>query len=176
MKESILQKKWIRWGSTVIVLAIMVAIFVFSGQGQEQSEGLSDPLANVVQDTGALDSGLLDGVRETYRENGEDFFQFARRLVRKLAHVVIFMALGGALFVCYESWLGEWKMNWVWSIVVGVAYAASDEWHQTMVPGRSGSVEDVLIDAAGIVVGVLAAMGIVWLVKKRVKRKAVRCP
>ncbi len=34
-------------------------------------------------------------------------------------------------------------------------------------------MEDVLIDAAGIVIGVLAAMGNVWLVKKRVKRKAV---
>ena len=57
--------------------------------------------------------------------------------------------------------------------VAGAAYAASDEWHQTMVPGRSGSVEDVLIDAAGIVVGVLAAMGIVWLIKKRIKKRMI---
>jgi hypothetical protein len=29
-----------------------------------------------------------------------------------------------------------------------VAYAATDEWHQTLVPGRAGRVSDVLLDAA----------------------------
>ena len=176
MKESILQKKWIRIVSTGIVLAIMIAIFIFSGQGQEQSEGLSFPIGDAAIETGVFENKVFDGVKESYEEQGEPFWLFVQRLIRKLAHVAIFMALGGALFVCYESWLGEGKLNWIWSIVVGIAYAASDEWHQTMVPGRSGSVEDVLIDAAGIVVGVLAAMLIVWLIKKRVKRKAIHCP
>jgi VanZ family protein len=30
-----------------------------------------------------------------------------------------------------------------------VAYAASDEWHQTFVPGRVGAAADVAVDAAG---------------------------
>lgn len=171
MEKSILQKNWIKWVSTGLVLAIMVAIFVFSSHGQETSEGLSDPFANVVQDTGALDSQVFEGVREQYAENGEDFFQFARRLVRKLAHVAIFMALGGALFVCIESWFGERKLNWVWSSLAGIVYAASDEWHQSMVPGRSGSWEDVGLDAAGVVAGVLVVMLIVWLIKKRKEKK-----
>lgn len=60
---------------------------------------------------------------------------------------------------CCQAIQDDFSLLYIWSIVVGAAYAASDEWHQTMVPSRSGSVEDVLIDAAGIVVGVLVAMG-----------------
>jgi VanZ family protein len=35
---------------------------------------------------------------------------------------------------------------------VAVAYAATDEWHQTFVTGRHGTPVDVLIDAAGVAV------------------------
>ena len=168
MKESILQKKWIRWVSSGIVLVIMIAIFISSDMKGEQSEGLSYPVGNKV-----ITSGALNGVKSLVEETGEDFSHFVQVLVRKSAHFLAFLLLGGALFVCYESWLGEGKLNWIWSIMVGVVYAASDEWHQTTVPGRSGRMTDVLIDAAGIVVGVLAAMGIVWLIKKRIKKRMI---
>lgn len=167
MKESILQRSWIRWTSTGIVLAIMIAIFVFSGQGQEQSEGLSFPIGDAV-----IGSGTLDAVKEKVEESGESFWLFVQRLVRKLAHVVIFMALGGSLLICLESWTGKRKLNGLWSAVIGTLYAASDEWHQSMVPGRSGSVEDTLLDAAGVIAGVLFAALAVWLIKRRMKKKA----
>lgn len=35
------------------------------------------------------------------------------------------------------------------ALVLTVLYAISDEYHQTFVPGRDGSVTDVLVDAAG---------------------------
>src|ERR1700738_3783131 len=35
------------------------------------------------------------------------------------------------------------------SIAICVAYAGSDEYHQTFVHGRSGEVSDVVIDGAG---------------------------
>lgn len=37
-----------------------------------------------------------------------------------------------------------------------VAYAATDEWHQTFVAGRAGAVSDVVVDAAGA--GLAAAL------------------
>jgi hypothetical protein len=36
-----------------------------------------------------------------------------------------------------------------------VLFAASDEWHQTFVPGRDGNVQDVLIDTAGATLAAL---------------------
>ncbi len=54
-------------------------------------------------------------------------------------------------------------------IALGVLYGATDEWHQSMVPGRVPSVTDWLADAAGVVIG----YG-VWLLFKtyRVAREA----
>ncbi len=38
--------------------------------------------------------------------------------------------------------------------VITVAYAATDEWHQSFVEGRHGTPVDVLIDAAGVAIAV----------------------
>ena len=45
------------------------------------------------------------------------------------------------------------------AFVLAVLYAASDEWHQTFVPGRMGRPSDVLVDSAGA--------GLAWLVLTR---------
>jgi len=42
------------------------------------------------------------------------------------------------------------------SVLVCMCYAATDEFHQLFIEGRSGSVCDVLIDTIGAVLGVLA--------------------
>ncbi len=41
------------------------------------------------------------------------------------------------------------------AFVVAVAYAATDEYHQSFVDGRNGTPVDVLIDAAGVLIGIL---------------------
>ena len=50
------------------------------------------------------------------------------------------------------------------AMMLSMIFAASDEWHQTFVPKRVGSVEDVLIDMAGI-----AFAGLVLLAMHRRK-------
>lgn len=44
---------------------------------------------------------------------------------------------------------GKDSANWKAAFVLTALFAASDEWHQTFVPGRDGNVRDVLIDCAG---------------------------
>ena len=39
--------------------------------------------------------------------------------------------------------------------VVALTYAATDEWHQSFVPGRTASIKDWLADAAGILVALI---------------------
>lgn len=41
----------------------------------------------------------------------------------------------------------------VFALILSIAYAATDEWHQQQVPGRHGLLRDVAIDAAGAVAG-----------------------
>jgi VanZ family protein len=44
------------------------------------------------------------------------------------------------------------------AIAIAVAYAASDEFHQSFVEGRHGSPWDVAIDSAGVALACLAAL------------------
>ena len=69
-------------------------------------------------------------------------------VLRKLAHAVEFAILGALLL---RALAAPWA-----SFALGVAYAISDESHQHFVEGRQASARDVLIDAAGVAVGVLA--------------------
>jgi VanZ family protein len=60
---------------------------------------------------------------------------------------------------------------WSWPKVGGTLllvflYAATDEWHQSFVPGRTALVSDVVIDTAGGALGLLA----VWFLKFHRKR------
>src|SRR3712207_859746 len=65
-------------------------------------------------------------------------------VLRKLAHAVEYAVLGALL--------GR-ALSTVPAFAVGVAYAVSDEIHQTFVEGRAGTPLDVAIDAVGVLVG-----------------------
>jgi hypothetical protein len=69
-------------------------------------------------------------------------------VLRKLAHAFAFGLL-------WWLWLRALERPWL-AVAITLAYAASDEWHQTFVRGRAGSPRDVLIDAAGV--GLAAAL------------------
>lgn len=52
------------------------------------------------------------------------------------------------------------RRGWAWpdarfAVMICLAYAATDEFHQTFVPSRVGSVVDVAIDTTGAVGGIL---------------------
>jgi hypothetical protein len=68
-------------------------------------------------------------------------------LLRKIAHVAEYAILGALLARAVGR---PWP-----ALALGVAYAVSDEIHQTFVPGRQGSPLDVAIDSLGVAAGVL---------------------
>jgi VanZ family protein len=83
-------------------------------------------------------------------------------ILRKGAHMTEF----GLLWLLWWRALG---FRSVWpAIGIALAYAASDEFHQSFVEGRHGTPLDVAIDATGIALANLAAM--LW----RRRRAAVR--
>jgi VanZ family protein len=69
-------------------------------------------------------------------------------LLRKAAH----MAEYAILAVLLARALG----SYAWAFGGAVAYAVTDEIHQTFVAGRAGRPLDVLIDAAGAALGLVA--------------------
>jgi len=48
------------------------------------------------------------------------------------------------------------QLSSIWlAFVLSVVFAASDEWHQTFVPGRDGNLGDVFIDTGGALLAAL---------------------
>jgi VanZ family protein len=78
----------------------------------------------------------------------EPFFDF---IIRKLAHVGEYGLLTALLFSALRIHITREGHALFIAVLVAVSYAFSDEWHQTFVPGREGSLRDVGIDALGVV-------------------------
>ena len=71
-------------------------------------------------------------------------------LLRKLAHLVEYAVLTILVFRAVRLHVGHNTLAWVLAALVTCGYAVSDEWHQTVVPGREGSFRDLGIDMLGI--------------------------
>lgn len=68
----------------------------------------------------------------------------------KLAHFLAYAVLG-VLLARGQSRSGAPVAA---AYAIGVAYGASDEWHQSFVPGRASELGDFIADAAGVIAGV----------------------
>ncbi len=73
-------------------------------------------------------------------------------VLRKLGHIT-----GYALLTALWAWAlsAVTRRPLVWAVVISLAYACTDEFHQTFVRGREGTPRDVLIDAVGMALAVL---------------------
>ena len=71
---------------------------------------------------------------------------------RKLGHIT-----GYALLTALWAWAlrGAVRRPVLWAMLISLAYACSDELHQTFVRGRTGTPRDVVIDAIGIAIAAL---------------------
>jgi VanZ family protein len=71
----------------------------------------------------------------------------------KLAHFIEYYFFG--ILIC--RWLFNKKNPMVrrralfLTMLIGICYGVSDEWHQSFVPGRTATIWDVMFDASGIV-------------------------
>ena len=135
----------------VAALLWMIVIFSFSAKVAEDSEEMSRSV------------GMLIGkaVIKEYKEwPGKRQAAFAAKIdypVRKAAHASEYALLGILLTGAIMDIRKPWKRQLLACFLIGAAYAASDEFHQLFVPGRSGQIRDVMIDSAGVAAGIILA-------------------
>ena len=72
---------------------------------------------------------------------------------RKGAHITEYLVL--TLLIIRWGRLRGWRGVWWWAALLTLIFSMTDEYHQTLVSGRSGTPEDVIIDTFGILIGVL---------------------
>ncbi len=70
-------------------------------------------------------------------------------LSRKAAHLVEYGVLAFLVLRALAAGGAGRKKALLGAFLFAVVFAASDEWHQTFVPGRYGKVRDVALDALG---------------------------
>jgi hypothetical protein len=78
-------------------------------------------------------------------------------LYDSVAHGVTFGLLA---LLAYRALPGRGPAPWRWAALWALFYGLADEWHQSFVPGRTASLADLAMDAAGIAVAV--ALILVW--------------
>lgn len=130
------------------VVAWMALIFILSHQPAAVSSGLSSGITEFLL-------GLLKGVFPDSNAGIDKLHTF----VRKNAHFTAYFFLAVLLVNAFGKWRKLTGRALLVSFLVAVLYAASDEFHQLFIDGRSGELRDVAIDSAGAAVGVLLS----WL-------------
>lgn len=77
-------------------------------------------------------------------------FALLHFLIRKSCHVIEYSILGALLFRAIRSGRRGWTWRWaLLAVLISTAVASIDESHQSLVPSRTGTPRDVLLDAAG---------------------------
>ena len=78
--------------------------------------------------------------------------------IDKLYHFIEYAILGGLLawaFVKAKPSVVPSGLIWSLAALISILYGASDEWHQTFVPGRFATLADWVADVLGSIAGVL---------------------
>ena len=138
------------WLTLLPVLALMTVIFCLSAQPATQSDRTSGGIVSRVIEL------LFPGFAELEPAQQRTLEKAVTRVVRKTAHFAEYAALGGALLghLQARSLRRPLRRKELGAFALGTLYAASDELHQLFVPGRSGELRDVLLDALGVAAGV----------------------
>lgn len=82
---------------------------------------------------------------------------FVHLVLRKFGHWSEYFIFAVLLMSALKGDLDRWptRRRALWTIAVLLAYAASDEFHQSFVASRSATVTDVIIDLSGGLCGTL---------------------
>lgn len=145
----------------ILLLATFIRIFCFSNQNGTQSSGVSRKVTEIV----------TSNIKKVQNMPKNEKELFTEKIIRKLAHFSIYTVVGLLMMSLMNTYkLKQSKRIWI-SLIVGVLYASSDEIHQYFVPGRSARVFDVMIDSAGVCLGICIVIFVLWIARKVMERK-----
>ena len=150
MTENRMKRKKTGIIGLIFTIIWMSVIFSFSAKKAVESEGMSH---SVGKEIGRL---IVPQFTSWSEERQEQFAKMIDFPVRKCAHATEYAVLGVLMLgTAYSFAEDQGKKNRLLCWCAGTAYAATDEFHQLFVPGRSCQFRDVCIDSAGILTGIV---------------------
>ena len=162
-KEKSLYVNILRIILIMLLLCTFFIIFGFSSQNGEQSGGISRKISETILKVSSNYNKLEEEEKEIVLYRTES-------IIRKIAHFSIYTVVGFLLMGLLSTYKLRDKWRMIITIVIGILYAISDEFHQSFSPGRSPKVTDVYIDTLGIIVGALLVI-LIRMIYKKIKTK-----
>lgn len=150
---------------TLAVVLWMCMIFWFSAKPAEESTEMSISV-------GRMAGGLfIKDFNSWTPERQEQFAEKIDHAVRKSAHATEYALLGFLAAGMYSVYGKKGRRLYIMAAGTGFLYAASDEFHQLFVPGRSGQISDVLLDSCGAAVGAALFLCILFIWQNYIRKQ-----
>lgn len=144
-------------------LFMMYFIFSFSAQTGSESGSLSYEVSKLI--VLAYNKLLFKGYDNMTLN---ELIALIHPYVRKTAHVTEYFCLAASVaFPLYVYRLRGFALT----LVAGtfcIAFACLDEYHQTFVAGRVGTIRDVYIDSIGILIGIIVVRIVGFIGRKTI--------
>lgn len=151
-------RNFIRIFSLILLLFTFVQIYKFSDQDGNSSGELSRKVVRKA-------INIFPYTKNLSLETKEKIVERSQPIIRKLAHFTIYTFVGIFIMSFISTYKLHLKYKFLISILVGLTYAISDEYHQSLIPGRGPSAVDVIIDTAGVIFGIILVLIIISVFK-----------
>lgn len=147
----------------LLLIGTFIIIFGFSNQDGEKSGSISEKVTKWIVDINPITKNLPEEEKQIEVENMHTF-------IRKLAHFSIYTVVGILLMSLCMTYRLKMKNKFIISLLSGFIYASTDEIHQLFIKGRSGQISDVLLDTAGVIMGIFIVFLISRIIIKNIDK------
>lgn len=143
--------------SYLAVFVWMGVIFYLSHQSGDSSGGLSSGITEM----------MLNMINTIFPSLKVDIDLF-HHIIRKLAHFTAYFILAVLVINALRTSNIFGFKSIIIALLISIIYAATDEFHQSFIPGRGPSIKDVFIDSFGASFGLAIFSAFSKLKKRRV--------
>lgn len=133
---------------TMGLLLITIFIFMNSFNDSYVSHNLSDAVVEIILPP---QCAFVDGIS---------------LLIRKTAHLIEYAALGVAAIILAKQAEKDFSKKYYSTTLFYVLAVAVIDEHIQSFSDRTSSTSDILLDFSGAVIGMLAVLGTMWIVKR----------
>lgn len=147
----------------LLIITWMITIFLFSNQQGNASSVTSNKVTKEIIE-------IIPSTKHLEENQKKEIVKKVNPIMRKIAHYTIYL-IGGILIMFFISTIVQSEKRCVlYSVLIGLIYAITDEIHQMFMDGRTAKITDVLIDTLGVITGVVIYITIKTIIY-RIKSK-----
>ena len=140
------------------ILICFGMIYFFSSQDNMQTNDLSRTFTEKIAGILFRDFSAMNNDIQNTIINELNLF------IRKAAHFSVYLIMSMFIYAEAALWLKKYFLSGIISVGICMIYAAADEFHQSLVPGRTPLVKDVFIDSCGALIGSIICFFIICAV------------